>query len=239
MGLSGVAAGDAVSVPRRGFTLIELLVVVSIIAVLAALLLPALGIVREAAAGMACSSNLRQFGIAAQAYGEDWDGVLVPGTICDAAGNQIYNWYGNQDFAERMDGWVAVPATSRMKWRRGLLCPRAKEFVGSSGVSQSNINRSYGYVFTDHTDNGRTPNRVYAIQPERYRTPAETAVFCDFLSWWAGYSANWYVSEADVSVTATRHRGRANFLYADLHVGSLDQRSVMAKPKTDPLWVLR
>lgn len=224
-----------------GFTLIELLVVVSIIAVLAAMLLPALGIVREAAASMVCTSNLRQFGMAAQTYAQDWNGFLVPGAICDSAGNQTNNWYGNSDFADRLDGWIPVPATTRMKWRPGLLCPRAKEFVGSSGLSQGNIVRSYGYLFTDYTDpaGGREPNRIYAPLLGRYAKSSETAVFCDFLSWWAGYSSNWYVSEVDVSVTATRHRGRANFLYADFHVGSLDQRSLMAKPKTDPLWVIR
>lgn len=225
----------------KGFTLIELLVVISIIAVLAAMLLPALSIVRDAAASTVCQSNLRQFGMADNSYAQDWDGVLVPGAICDASGNQTNNWYGNQDFAERLDAWIPVPASSRMKWRPGLLCPRSREFIGSSGISASNIIRSYGLLFTDYTDaaSGREPNRIYTCQPERYSKPTETVVFCDFLSWWAGYSANWYVSEADVSVPATRHRGKANFLYADFHVGSLDQRTLMSKPKTDPLWVIR
>jgi prepilin-type N-terminal cleavage/methylation domain-containing protein len=60
---------------RRAFTLIELLVVVSIIAVLAAMLLPAISLVREQAVGMRCLSNLRQVGLGYVAYMHEWGGT--------------------------------------------------------------------------------------------------------------------------------------------------------------------
>ena len=64
--------------PGSGFTLIELLVVVAIIALLAALLLPALKNAREKAHSAKCVSNLRQIGIAFQMYRSDGSDYLPP-----------------------------------------------------------------------------------------------------------------------------------------------------------------
>jgi len=68
----------------RGFTLIELLVVISIIAILLALLLPAIKGVRESARITACASNQHQLALGVVSYANDSFGLLPPRSLIDA-----------------------------------------------------------------------------------------------------------------------------------------------------------
>ena len=88
------AVPEAVAARRKGaFTLVELLVVIAVIALLAALLLPALTRARSAADSTACKNNLRQIGAALAMYVGDYNaypGTYTLGTVSNQA---LLGWY--------------------------------------------------------------------------------------------------------------------------------------------------
>lgn len=101
---------------RRAFTLVELLVVVCIIAILIALLLPAVQSAREAARGLSCRNNLKQYGIALNGYHE------AHGTFpCGAA----------IGFLNRTGGPDGTPIGTREGWRVYVL-----PFIEQDGIGQ-------------------------------------------------------------------------------------------------------
>ncbi len=78
---------------KKGFTLIELLVVIAVIALLMAILMPALQRVKRQAATVACLSNLKQWGLYFSMYTNDYDGKFQEG------------WWTGKDYS---DTWVAI-----------------------------------------------------------------------------------------------------------------------------------
>jgi len=77
---------------RNGFTLIELLVVIAIIAILMAILMPALNIAREQARGIGCMSNQKTMGLAYVMYADDNDSCMVGGMARYNPINKIPPW---------------------------------------------------------------------------------------------------------------------------------------------------
>ena len=115
----------------RGFTLIELLVVVAIVALLAALLLPALTRSKEAARSARCKSNLRQLGFALNLYVQDnqerypREGIL-PGAVPGAVA--------------RWGTWTRALSSTLTGAGNALFCPtRARQ--GYDGLSEYNKRR--------------------------------------------------------------------------------------------------
>ncbi len=72
----------------KGFTLIELLVVIAIIALLLAILLPALHLVKKQAKSVVCQSNLKHMGLTFSMYAQDNNGYLNT----EAGGNPNNSW---------------------------------------------------------------------------------------------------------------------------------------------------
>src|SRR5210317_946950 len=87
---------------QKGFTLIELLVVIAIIAILMAILLPALNRVKEQGKRAVCLSNLKQLSLAWILYADENDDILVNGAI--GYSNRNMGWGNHTNEIAWVDG---------------------------------------------------------------------------------------------------------------------------------------
>ncbi len=131
---------------RRGFTLIELLVVIAIIAILIGLLLPAVQKVREAAARMSCSNNMKQLGIALHSF-HDANNRMPPGGGDDTP-----------PFGTATSGWGS-------SWKVYIL----------PYIEQDNLHRQWQYnQWSSGWQNANNLSLVNKVTIKPYRCPSST-----------------------------------------------------------------
>jgi prepilin-type N-terminal cleavage/methylation domain-containing protein len=188
---------------KIAFTLIELLVVIAIIAILIGLLLPAVQKVREAAARMQCSNNLKQIGVAVHNYASTYNSMVPPGWIPDNGGGTFGSNYGSTNPVRGTIHFLLLPYIEQDNVYKAannnasnVAATIIKTFICPSDSSlNSNIQR-YGYASTDYAANIQVfdphgPGTITSSMPDG---TANTVIFTERFKvcapTWGGYTGS-------------------------------------------------
>jgi len=196
---------------RAAFTLIELLVVIAVIVILAAILLPVFSVAREKARGTHCLSDMRQIGMAANMYLDDWDGRLY----FHHAGLEEITWASRFAPYTRNQGIYICPSDPET----ALVNPNSGEVHRPSYL----INAYFTHNFPPGSnENVPYPVNQYARDDGRIVSPSETILLCESGIKKQGHNQDDYdawngLHSVEPLFNVTRHSGGAHYCFLDGH----------------------